>query len=128
MLFRSLTLFLVFPGIIGMVLLLVSVMPRRKNLLLSLAAALFWLAIGLWWILGDVFTEMGLTGGYVDILLYIPFMFFVIILMEYVTRMNQVEISRVIGGRRFSEFGTPPKEYKSAYDEYKDKLYRRTRK
>lgn len=125
---NNLTLFLVFPGIIGMTLLLAAVVPTRKNLLLSLAAALFWLAIGFWWVLGNPFPGMGLTGDYVDILYYIPFLFFFVVLLEYMTRANRVEIQRTLGGRQWTEFGTPPSSYESGYDRYRDQLRGRTRR
>ena len=56
-----LTLFLIFPGLIGLTLIGLAVVPRRKNLLVSTAAALVWLFIGFWWIIGDIFTTLGVS-------------------------------------------------------------------
>lgn len=125
---NNLTLFLVFPALMGMPLLLAAVLVKRKNLLLSLGAALFWLFIGLWWVIEDVFSGFNLTGEYVDLIQYVPFIFFFLILIEYMIRANQTEIQRTLGGRQWSEFGTPPKEYKSGYEAYKERLFAKTRK
>lgn len=124
----DLTLFLVFPGIIGMTLLLTAMLPTRKVLLVSLTASLFWLGIGFWWLIADPFTAMGMSGDYLDIFYYTPFLFFCAILLEYVTRCNQVEIQRTLGGRSWSEFGTPPKNYESGYTRYKTLLQGKTRR
>jgi len=122
----NLVLFMVFPGVIGMTLLLLSVLLRQKSLLVTLTGALVWLGVGFWWILADVFTAMGLTGDYLDLFYYVPFLFFVTILAEYMTRANKVEIQQKVGGYTFSEFGERPRG-PSDYEKYKAQLQSRVR-
>lgn len=127
---NTLTLFLVLVGIVGMVLLGMAMLPKKKNLLLSLAAAIFWLAIGFWWVIDQPFANMGMTGTgtYIQILDYVPFLFFVVILAEYMTRANQVEVTRSMGGKSWSEFGPPPSAGQTNYMKYRDQLQKSVRR
>lgn len=121
----GLTVSLTFLGIIGMPLFFLAAVPRSKNLLLSITAALFWFAIGIWWVTSTYLEDAGLTGNIASIMMYIPFLFFFIILIEYIIRANQVEIKRVIGGQEWSEWGTPPGIKVSNYESYRKELRRR---
>lgn len=89
--------------ILGLVLFIAAF--RWKDMLLSYAAALTWMAIGFWWIIGDI-SNFGLSDPWVQILVFIPF----ILAFTVLLRLMNTEIVSESKGKRWSEWGATPKE------------------
>jgi hypothetical protein len=107
--------------ILGLVLFIAAF--RWKDMLLSYSAALTWMAIGFWWILGDI-TNFGLSDPWVKILVFIPF----ILAFTVLLRLMNTEIVSESKGRRWSEWGaTPREEVPSRRDSYRKTLRERIR-
>ena len=107
--------------ILGLVLFIAAF--RWKDMLLSYAAALTWMAIGFWWIIGDI-TNFGLGDPWVQILVFIPFVLAFTVLL----RLMNTEIVNESKGRRWTEFGATPKDDKpDRRTEYRDLLRARIR-
>jgi len=100
---------------------------RWKDMLLSYSAALTWMAIGFWWILGDI-TVLQLEDPWVKILVFIPF----ILAFTVLLRLMNVEIQMEAKGRKWTEWGESPgrksSNYLDRYWEYKKELRRRLRR
>lgn len=125
---NNLTSFLVFPGIIGMSLFFIAIIPRKKNLLLSLGAAIFWFAMFFWWMKGEALQGLGFEGDVIIYLSYIPLIFFFVILLEYTISCNKAEIKRVVGGKEWTDWGTPPDEkMPTRAQDYRKTLHKRIR-
>ena len=98
---------------------------RWKDMLLSYAAALTWLAIGFWWILGDI-TNFGIGESWVQILMFIPFILAFTVLLRL---MNTEITEEAKGGKSWKSWGQPPKEKKVPRREtYRETLRGRIRK
>jgi len=94
---------------------------RWKDMLLSYSAALTWMAIGFWWILGDI-SNFGLGDPWVQILVFIPF----ILAFTVLLRLMNTEISMEAKGKKWSEWGATPKEESpSRRTEYRNELRNR---
>ena len=96
---------------------------RWKDMLLSYAAALTWMAIGFWWILGDI-TNFGLDDYWAKILVFVPFILAFTVLLN----LMNTEIRMEAGGRSWTERGSIPKESRNRREEYRELLRRRRKK
>ena len=107
--------------VLGLVLFIAAF--RWKDMLLSYSAALTWMAIGFWWIIGDI-TNFGLTDPWVQILVFIPF----ILAFTVLFRLMNTEIKMESQGKSWTEMGAPPKEQTADRRlEYRKKLRKRLR-
>jgi len=105
--------------ILGLVLFVAAF--RWRDILVSYAAALTWLAIGFWWIIGDI-TNFGLEDPWVQILVFIPFILAFAILL----RLMNTEIIMEAKGKKWTEYGpTPKEEVPNRRTTYRDELRRR---
>ena len=96
---------------------------RWKDILLSYAAALTWMAIGFWWVVGDI-TNFGLSESWSRILVFVPFILSFTVLL----RLMNTEIRHEASGRSWTESGpTPREETVSRRELYKKELRRRLR-
>ena len=113
-----------FIGLLAMSLTLTLACFRWKDILLSYAAGLTWLAIGFWWILGDI-TNLGLDDPWTKILVFIPFIMFFVIMIK----LMGTEIEMEGEGMKWKEYGRKPQREKlSKYEAYKKELHKRTRR
>ena len=113
----------IFLGILGLAFGLTVICFKWKEVLLSYAAGLTWLAIGFWWMLGDV-TNFGLDDPWGKILVFIPFIMFFVVML----RLMNTEIQMEDKGKRWTEWGSKPvKRLPSNYEAYKQELRSRTR-
>lgn len=97
---------------------------RWKDMLLSYASALTWFAVGFWWLLGDI-ENFGLEENWVTILVWIPFILGFTVLL----RLMNTEIQHEKEGHSWSSWGEEPKrKTPSGYEEYRRKLFGRTRR
>ena len=87
--------------ILGLVLFIAAF--RWKDMLLSYAAALTWMAIGFWWIIDDI-TNFGLSDPWVQILVLIPF----ILAFTVLLRLMNTEIVNESKGQRWTDWGAKP--------------------
>lgn len=95
---------------------------RWKDILLSYAAALTWMAIGFWWVVGDI-TNFGLSESWSRILIFVPFILSFTVLL----RLMNTEILMESKGKKWTEWGSTPKEEApSRRDEYRKELRRRS--
>ena len=107
--------------ILGLVLFIAAF--RWKDMLLSYAAALTWMAIGFWWIIGDI-SNFGLSDPWVQILVFIPF----ILAFTVLLRLMNTEIVSESQGQKWTEWGaTPKEEAPSRRDSYRKALRSRIR-
>jgi len=117
--FMSMSFLFTIIVVLGLVLFVAAF--RWKDLLLSYSAALTWMAIGFWWIIGDI-TNFGLEEPWVRILVFIPF----ILAFTVLLRLMNTEIQMESKGRRWTEWGAPPKEEgPDRRLEYRDSLRKR---
>jgi len=111
--------------ILGLVLFVAAF--RWKDLLLSYSAALTWMAIGFWWILGDI-TNFDLEDPWSQILVFIPF----ILAFTVLLRLMNTEIRHEASGREGSTSwttsgGTPAGRTTTPAQEYRKRLRKRLR-
>lgn len=107
--------------VLGLVLFIAAF--RWKDMLLSYSAALTWMAIGFWWLIGDI-ANFGLEDPWVQILVFIPF----ILAFTVLLRLMNTEIVNESKGRRWTEWGATPKEdVPSRRDSYRKVLRERRR-
>ncbi len=108
--------------ILGMFLMMLS--RKVRNILLALGTFTIWFSLGLWLFFstsapigfGDTWKEV-LGWGFL-ILAWLPFLW-----------QMDVEIRHEAQGKKWTKYGDPPTEKgPSAYEEYREKLYGRTRK
>jgi len=105
--------------VLGLVLFIAAF--RWKDMLLSYSAALTWMAIGFWWILGDI-TNFGLSDPWVRILVFIPF----ILAFTVLLRLMNTEIIQESQGQKWTEWGsTPQRETPSRRESYRKALRKR---
>lgn len=94
---------------------------RWKDMLLSYAAALTWMAMGFWWILGDL-TNFGLSEPWSQILVFVPF----VLSFSVLLRLMNTEIVSESKGRKWTEWGPAPREEKiDRRVEYRNTLRKR---
>lgn len=111
-----------FLGLIGIAAFLTWFASKRPEILIALAAGLTWLSLGFWLLLGDV-TNLQLTDVWTQLLAWV---FVVMTFVPVLTQMN-VEIRREGKGHSWKTFGKEPKHESSAYEDYRDKLFLKTR-
>lgn len=117
--FMSLTILFIAVLILGIALFIAAF--RWKDMLLSYAAALTWMAIGFWWIIGDL-TNFGLSQSWSQILVFVPF----ILAFSVLLRLMNTEITSEAKGRKWTEWGPAPREEVSNRRvEYRDMLRKR---
>jgi hypothetical protein len=120
--FMSMSFLFITIIILGLTLFIVAF--RWKDILLSYSAALTWMAIGFWWILGDI-TNFGLSEPWVKILVFIPF----ILSFTVLFRLWNTEITMESKGRKWTEWGATPKEEgPNRREEYRKLLRERRRR
>lgn len=113
-----------FIGLLLLALVLTIVAFRWKDILLSYAAALVWLAQGFWWLLGGI-NNFGIGTSWVNILIWVPFIMFLVVLL----RLMNTEISMEEKGVKWMEMGgRPKKKAPTNYESYAHELRRRTRR
>ena len=94
---------------------------RWRDMLLSYSAALTWMAIGFWWIIGDL-TNFGLSEPWSRILVFVPF----VLSFSVLLRLMNVEIRTEAKGKSWTEMGpTPRGEVPNRRSEYRDMLRKR---
>ena len=116
---------------LGVALIVMALRWKPMNWMISFLGITYWLGITFWWNINSpfaAFTSFTFPDIFIDVLKYLPFLFMIGIIADAVNRWGQVEISREVGGRRFTETGTPPKSSKSGYDDYKEQLLGRVHK
>jgi len=119
--FMSLTVLFVATLILGLALFIAAF--RWKDILLSYAAALTWMAIGFWWIVGDL-TNFGLSEDWSRILVYVPF----VLAFSVLLRLWNTEIKMESKGKSWTEWGPAPKgEPSNRRLEYRKMLRERIR-
>lgn len=98
---------------------------KRRHILISLSAALTWLSLGFWLLLGEV-TNLNLADPWPKILAWV---FIMMVFFCFLTLMD-VEIQKEAKGKgRWTEFGTKPREEKpSSYETYRMELRKRLRR
>lgn len=111
-----------FIGLILIAAFLTWFSSRRPEILISMAAGFTWLALGFWLLLGDV-TNLQLTDPWTVMLAWV---FVVMTFVPFLMQMN-VAIRREARGHSWTTFGKEPEHKPSAYEDYRDKLYGRTR-
>lgn len=113
-----------FIGLIIMAMFFTWFSGRRSNILIAFAAFLLWFSTGMWLFFS---TAPPLTLGepWTDLLAW----FFVIMaFVPWLLQMN-VEIRHEAEGHSWSSFGKEPeRKTPSEYEDYRDKLYNRTRR
>jgi len=108
--------------IIGLTLFLASF--RWKDLLLSYAAALTWLAIGFWWVIEGGPPGFETTQTWGPIITYVPFILSFVVFF----RLMNTEIRHEASGKSWIEYGAPPKGATlTRAQEYRRELRRRLR-
>jgi hypothetical protein len=111
-----------FIGLIMIACFLTYLSSRRPNILVAFAAGLTWLGMAFWLLLGNV-TNLQLTSSWTQVIAWV---FVIMTFVPFLLQIN-VEIQNEAGGRRWTSWGKAPSTKKSGYEEYKEKLYRRTR-
>lgn len=112
-----------FLGLLFLALTLTLACFRWKDILLSYASALVWLAIGFWWLLGDI-TNLALADPWSKILVFVPFILFFVVII----RLIGIEVEMERKGQRWREWGSkPPEEMESPGERYKREIRRRWR-
>ena len=113
-----------FIGLLALATALTIACFKWKDVLLSYAAALVWLAQGFWWLLGNI-TNFGMGTTWFNILIWVPFVMFFVVLL----RLMNTEIQMEQNGVRWTEMGGRPKRNRgpSSYESYAKELRRRTR-
>ena len=101
---------------------------RWKDILLSYSAALVWLAQGFWWLLGGI-TNFGLGSAWVNILVFVPFLMFFVVLLRLMSTEIQYEAEGQGMRTRYTTLGPEPKRKRgpTGYESYAKELRRRTR-
>lgn len=119
--FMSMSFLFAILVVLGLVLFIAAF--RWKDMLLSYSAALTWMAIGFWWLIGDI-TNFGLEDPWVRILVFIPF----ILAFTVLLRLMNTEILMESKGRKWTEYGATPKEESlNSRELYRKGLRRRIR-
>jgi len=117
--FMSMSFLFTILVVLGLVLFIAAF--RWKDMLLSYAAALTWMAIGFWWIIGDI-SNFGLEDPWVQILVFIPF----ILSFTVLFRLMNTEIRHEAQGKSWTEMGAAPRESNpNRRLEYRDMLRKR---
>ncbi|KKN45380.1 hypothetical protein LCGC14_0683660 [marine sediment metagenome] len=96
---------------------------KRRNILLSMAAAILWLGLSMWFFFGNSpLLPLGTLAN--DI---IAWAFFILMWIPLLFQMD-VEIQHEAHGKSYTKYGQEPHEAVTpAYDLYREKLYNRTR-
>ena len=99
---------------------------KRREILLSMVAAILWLGLSMWFFFyGGDSALFPLDRTYSRI---IAWAFFILMFVPLLFAMN-VEIQHEAGGKRWKKWDTEPKEKVTPeYDLYREKLYNKTRK
>ena len=97
---------------------------RRRNILLAVAASMVWLALAVWLFLGSS-APIGLDASWKTILAWV---FFIMLFVPLLLQMDTEIKMEGPKGKRWSTWGTEPERKPSAYENYRDQLYGRTRR
>jgi hypothetical protein len=87
---------------------------RRPEMLVRLTASLLWMGLGFWLLLGGI-ENIDIADSWNQILIWI---FFVMTVVPWIFQIN-TEIRRERRGRTWSEWGAPPEERLSPYEEHR---------
>lgn len=119
--FMSISFLFMTLSIIGLVLFLAAF--RWKDMLLSYAAFFWWIALGFWWMMGDI-ENFGMDETWVQILVWLPF----ILAFSVILRLMNTEITHESRGHSWKSWGKEPTRKSSAYEDYRTQLYNKTRR
>jgi len=97
---------------------------RRRNILLAVAASMVWLALAVWLFLGSS-APIGLDASWKTILAWV---FFIMLFVPLLLQMDTEIKMEGPKGKRWSTWGAEPERKPSAYENYRDQLYGRTRR
>ena len=98
---------------------------KRRNILISMVAAILWLGLSMWFFFGDSpLLPLGTLAN--DI---IAWAFFILMWVPLLFAMD-VEITHEKNGRRWKQWSTEAPEGKgpTAYETYRETLYNRVRR
>lgn len=117
-----------FIGLIVAGLFLLQYSGRRKNILVAMVTSVFWFALGMWLFFGTA-PPLDLSDSWAQVLAY---GFFVLMILPWLFQMD-TEIMNEARGKswfqRWTSYGEPGSRNKlSGHEEYKKRLYRRTRR
>jgi len=117
-----------FVGLLALAFGLTVAAFKWKDILLSYSAALVWLAQGFWWLLGGI-TNFGLGDPWVNILVFVPFLMFFVVLLRLMSTEIQYEAEGQGMRTRYTTLGPEPKRRRgpTSYEAYAVELRRRTR-
>ena len=123
-----------FLSLVGLAFGLLVIAFRWKDMLLSYAAALTWMAIGFWWILGDI-TNFGLDDSWSKILIFVPFILAFTVLLNLMNTEIRMEARGGQGSRgsqstqSWTERGASPRRREvNRTVEYRKMLRKRLRR
>ena len=100
---------------------------RPMVYLVNISAMFLWMGVTFWWWLDPPYASFGLPEVLSYILTAVTLMMCFGLALDIMNRANQTEITREIDGKRFTEWGAPPKGTVSNYTLYKEQLQGRTR-
>lgn len=95
---------------------------RRRNILLALAASLMWLALAMWLFFGAS-APIGLSETWKTIIAWV---FFIMLFIPLLLQLD-TEVKHEAEGHSWSTWGEEPTRKSSEYEDYRDKLFLRTR-
>ena len=121
-----------FMGILALGLVLFLASFKWRDILLSYSAALTWMAIGFWWILGGL-ANFNLDDLWVKILIFIPFILAFTVLLRLMNTEIRHEASGGAGGSRTTQSwttrgATPKTRQVNRTVEYRKMLRKRLRR
>lgn len=113
-----------FIGLLILAMFMMLFSNKRKHVLVSLVTFIIWFAMGMW-LFFSATAPIGFGEEWKDIL---GWGFLVLSLLPFVFAIDQ-EIVHEAQGKKWTKYGQPPKEKgPSAYENYRDTLYNRTRR
>lgn len=97
---------------------------RRRHILLAMASSMMWLVLSMW-LFFSANAPIGFDETWKEMLAWV---FFILVFVPLLLQMD-TEITHEREGKKYTRYGAPPKEEgPSAYEEYRDKLFQRTRR
>lgn len=111
-----------FVTLVLMALGLMIIQMRRKEILLCFAVSMMWFSLGMWLFFSSS-APITLGEGWSDILAWV---FVILTFVPWLAQMN-TEIRHEAEGHSWKSWGKEPKRESSAYEDYRDKLFNKTR-